>query len=192
MLEEGLRTLHVLCNTTVVRVLIEDGTAVGVEYVPSSAAPFSPDTPPPPTTIRARKLVIVSAGAMGSPRILERSGIGNPAILAAAGVETKVTLPGVGENYQDHNIVVSAFQVSEDVDTHDSFLLQDPSVVATAETEFQSGKGKFATNFIDFTGKLRPSPAELPAMGEAFNSQWESFYKDAPDKPVVLIALLNW
>ncbi|KAF8245155.1 alcohol oxidase [Wilcoxina mikolae CBS 423.85] len=191
VLEEGLGTLHVLCNSTVVRVITEEGTAVGVEYVPSCETPFSTDPPPEAVTIRAKKLVIVSAGALGSPCILERSGIGNPTVLAAAGVEPIVSLPAVGTNYQDHNLIVPAFQVSDEVDTHDSFMLLDPEVIATAETEFKTGKGKFATNFIDFTGKIRPKPHELPAMGEEFKNLWDLYYKNVPDKPVVLAALLN-
>ena len=51
-------------------------------------------------TVRARKLVVVSAGTFGSPAILERSGIGGKDILEKAGVPQIVDLPGVGEHYQ--------------------------------------------------------------------------------------------
>jgi choline dehydrogenase-like flavoprotein len=51
-------------------------------------------------TAKASKLVVVSAGAFGSPTILERSGIGAKKVLEAAGVQQLVELPGVGENYQ--------------------------------------------------------------------------------------------
>ena len=46
------------------------------------------------------KLVLVSAGAFGSPSILERSGIGSKDVLEQVGVKQRVNLPGVGENYQ--------------------------------------------------------------------------------------------
>lgn len=46
--------------------------------------------------------VIVSAGAINSPQLLELSGIGNPEVLEAAGIEVKHALMGVGENLQDH------------------------------------------------------------------------------------------
>ena len=46
--------------------------------------------------------VIVSAGAINSPQLLELSGIGNPEVLEAAGVKVKHALAGVGENLQDH------------------------------------------------------------------------------------------
>ena len=49
---------------------------------------------------RAKRLVVVSAGAFGCPAILERSGIGAKAVLEKYGVQLRVDLPGVGENYQ--------------------------------------------------------------------------------------------
>ncbi|OJA07946.1 hypothetical protein AZE42_11018 [Rhizopogon vesiculosus] len=51
-------------------------------------------------TVRASKLVVVSAGAFGSLTILERSGIGAEAIIKQCGIKPLVDLPGVGENYQ--------------------------------------------------------------------------------------------
>ena len=48
---------------------------------------------------QASRLVVVSAGAFGSPSILERSGIGAQAILKEHNVKQLVDLPGVGENY---------------------------------------------------------------------------------------------
>lgn len=50
--------------------------------------------------LHASRLVVVSAGAFGSPQILERSGIGAKAVLEKHGVTQIVDLPGVGENYQ--------------------------------------------------------------------------------------------
>lgn len=49
---------------------------------------------------QSNRLVVVAAGAFGSPSILERSGIGAKDILEKAGVKQLVDLPGVGENYQ--------------------------------------------------------------------------------------------
>jgi len=54
---------------------------------------------------RARREVILAAGAVQTPQLLELSGIGDPAHLARIGIETTHGLPGVGENYQDHYIV---------------------------------------------------------------------------------------
>ncbi|KXT14014.1 hypothetical protein AC579_8849 [Pseudocercospora musae] len=53
------------------------------------------------TVVRARHEVILSAGVYRTPGILEYSGIGNPKILKAHKIDTKIELPGVGENLQD-------------------------------------------------------------------------------------------
>jgi len=50
----------------------------------------------------ASREVIISAGSVKSPQLLELSGIGNPQILANASIEVKVANPNVGENLQDH------------------------------------------------------------------------------------------
>ena len=55
-----------------------------------------------PRTLKAGREVLLAAGAIGSPQILELSGIGQPSVLNAAGVTVRHDLPGVGENLQDH------------------------------------------------------------------------------------------
>ncbi|MFE6887914.1 GMC family oxidoreductase [Streptomyces sp. NPDC057694] len=53
-------------------------------------------------TLRATREVILSAGAVGSPHLLQQAGIGDPETLAAAGIDTFVASPGVGRHLQDH------------------------------------------------------------------------------------------
>lgn len=84
--------LKVRTGCQVTRILIENGRAVGVEYRQRGQT----------KTLRAGKEVIVSAGAIGSPTLLLRSGIGPAEHLKAAGVPMVHDLPGVGENLQDH------------------------------------------------------------------------------------------
>jgi len=76
----------------VTRVLFEGRRAVGVSYKRGGQD----------TTVRARREVIISAGAINSPQLLKLSGIGPPAELAALGIPMVHALPGVGENLQDH------------------------------------------------------------------------------------------
>ena len=57
--------------------------------------------------------VVLSAGAYGSPAILQRSGVGDPADLRAAGIAVVVELPGVGRNLHDHPLVELEFAGSE-------------------------------------------------------------------------------
>jgi alcohol oxidase len=79
--------------------------AVGVEYVPNPI--FQPNANRSLVrSVRAKKLVVVSAGTFGSPAILERSGIGGKDILDKAGVQQIVDLPGVGEHYQGAQLLL--------------------------------------------------------------------------------------
>ena len=64
-----------------------------------------PDGPTETRTVRGTKLVVISAGALGTPGILERSGIGGKEVLEGVGVKQRVDLPGVGENYQGAPII---------------------------------------------------------------------------------------
>ena len=52
--------------------------------------------------VAARREVVLCGGAVNSPQLLQISGLGDPAHLDALGVETRVALPGVGENLRDH------------------------------------------------------------------------------------------
>ncbi|MBX5180601.1 FAD-binding protein [Rhizobium lentis] len=61
---------------------------------------------------RARREVILSAGAIGSPQILQLSGIGPGGLLKRHGVEVAHDLPGVGENLQDHLQIRAVFKVA--------------------------------------------------------------------------------
>jgi choline dehydrogenase-like flavoprotein len=61
----------------------------------------------------ARREVVVCAGAIDSPRLLQLSGIGPAAMLGAAGVDVRVDLPGVGENLMDHAEGIVVWEVAE-------------------------------------------------------------------------------
>ncbi|WP_442138698.1 GMC family oxidoreductase [Rhizobium leguminosarum] len=60
---------------------------------------------------RAGREVILSAGAINSPKILELSGVGRPDVLSAAGLDVVHELPGVGENLQDHLQIRTVFRI---------------------------------------------------------------------------------
>jgi choline dehydrogenase len=61
---------------------------------------------------KARKEVLLSAGAIGSVQVLERSGIGNKDLLNGFGIECKKHLPGVGENLQDHLQIRMVYKIN--------------------------------------------------------------------------------
>jgi choline dehydrogenase-like flavoprotein len=76
----------------IIKIVIERGRAIGVEIIENGQSLF----------LRAEREVIVSAGAIGSPKLLLHSGIGPANHLSSVGVEVKHDLPGVGENLHDH------------------------------------------------------------------------------------------
>ena len=61
--------------------------------------------------VRARREVLLCAGAIGSPQLLQLSGIGPAALLARNNIEVQLDLPGVGENLQDHLQIRTVFKV---------------------------------------------------------------------------------
>jgi choline dehydrogenase len=63
-------------------------------------------------TIKAAREIILAAGAIGSPQILQLSGVGPADVLKAAGVPVRHELPGVGENLQDHLQVRFVYQIN--------------------------------------------------------------------------------
>lgn len=65
--------------------------------------------------INARKEVIVSAGSLLSPKLLELSGIGHKTVLANAGIEQEVDVPGVGENLQDHLRIQTTYELQPNI-----------------------------------------------------------------------------
>lgn len=85
--------LDITLHATVKRVIFEDKRAVGIEYL---------DKKGQLQRVRAKKEVILAAGAYNSAPILELSGVGNPDQLEKLGVKLVHALPGVGENLQDH------------------------------------------------------------------------------------------
>ena len=88
----GGLTPQVLLEAQVLKLEIESGRAVGVTYRQGGET----------RTLRARQGVVLSAGALNTPRLLMLSGIGPADHLREVGVEVVRDVPGIGENLQDH------------------------------------------------------------------------------------------
>lgn len=95
-LKDGIKTGRIDLRTQAraSRVLFDGTTASGVEYVADRGGQ--------PQRVFARREVILSGGALNTPRLLQLSGIGAPALLDTLGVPVISALPGVGENLRDH------------------------------------------------------------------------------------------
>ena len=84
--------LELITDAAVERLVLDGKRSTGVTFLQGGQS----------KTVRARREIILSAGAIGSPQILQLSGIGPGAALGDAGIDVKHDLPGVGENLQDH------------------------------------------------------------------------------------------
>lgn len=116
----------------------EDAIAKGVQFTSKDGAARA---------ISARKEVIISAGAINSPRLLELSGVGGADLLQRLGIDVVVDNPHVGENLQNHLFTGLVFEVRDDVDTIDAFFRQEPDAVAAAMQDYGSkGTGPLSTS----------------------------------------------
>lgn len=88
---------HILTNTAVSRVVFENLTAVGVDHISTSDGTKG--------TVQASREVIIAAGSVHTPQILQLSGIGDPVHLKNLGIKPISQLPGVGRNLQDHLVL---------------------------------------------------------------------------------------
>ena len=86
------KNLTVLTDVQVLRIVLENGVATGVEILEGGHS----------RTIRAAREVVLSSGVVDSPRLLMLSGIGDGAHLQSHGINTHVHCAGVGKNLQDH------------------------------------------------------------------------------------------
>ncbi|GAA5927255.1 hypothetical protein JCM3775_002496 [Rhodotorula graminis] len=108
-----------------------DVVADGVSFVPTGGG----DT----LSVTATREVILSAGAVQSPQLLELSGVGAPSILNPLGISTVVDLAGVGENLQDHPAIVDVYRLKPGIPSLDQ--LSDATVMGHALAQYSTGQG---------------------------------------------------
>ncbi|KAH7318881.1 alcohol oxidase [Rhizoctonia solani] len=123
--------LVVLTEAQATKIELEHGeggvTATGVSFVHHNKT----------FTAKAKKEVILSAGTLLTPQLLELSGIGSSDVLKKHGITPKVELPGVGENYQDHILVSTTYEVKKGISTYDS-INWNATAAAQAQAEYDS------------------------------------------------------
>lgn len=106
--------------------------------------------------VKARREVIISAGAVNTPQLLMVSGIGPAEHLKSVGVEPRIDIPGVGNNLQDHPVsFVGPFLLDAPI----SYMPYRDMKMEDAEEYAQKRTGYFATNGIDGLGFISTSVA---------------------------------
>ena len=108
------QNLTVLPNAIVTRIVMEGKRATGVAFRLGETN----------LTVKARREVILSAGPLASPQILELSGIGNREVLHKHGIAVTHHLPGVGENLRDHPNTRITFECAKPLTIND--VLRSP------------------------------------------------------------------
>ncbi|KAI0647282.1 hypothetical protein C8Q79DRAFT_1009395 [Trametes meyenii] len=120
--------------------------------------------------LSARKDVVLAAGPIQTPQLLELSGIGNRSILKGAGIKTLVDLPGVGENLQEHPLGAQDFELSGDFLTFD-LLRNDPAFLAAQQAEYATNHTGVFTDAISVLAFVPiHAAASPPAISAIHNS----------------------
>ncbi|AQR74865.1 GMC family oxidoreductase [Sphingomonas sp. LM7] len=124
-------TLHIVCDALVERILFHEGRASGVAYRKHGQA----------HEIRARRAVVLAAGAFQTPQLLMLSGIGPAAHLAEMGLAVRIDRPAVGADLQDHIDYTAAFETDGSLFLGRSALGTLKSVGALLQWLFTRGGG---------------------------------------------------
>ena len=137
------KNLTIVTGALVTKVVLEDKVAKGVEYVVNGKA----------ETAAASHEVILSAGSIGSPHILQLSGIGDKDILEKAGVDVKHHLPGVGQNLQDHLEFYFQYKCKQPITLNRKLGLISKGLIGARWLLNRSGLG--ATNHFESCAFIR-------------------------------------
>ena len=135
--------LTILSGVLVQRVLLKNKVARGVEYKVNGKT----------EKLNASKEVILCAGSIGSPQLLQLSGIGPKEVLQNAGVEVKHHLPGVGENLQDHLEVYFQYHCKKPITLNSKLNLFSKGLIGIQWILSKTGLG--ATNHFESCGFIR-------------------------------------
>ena len=135
--------LKILTNVLVQKVILENKIATGVEYSINGNI----------KALKANREVILCAGSIGSPQLLQLSGIGPKKVLDDAGVDVLHELPGVGENLQDHLEVYFQYHCKKPITLNSKLNLFSKGLIGIEWILAKTGLG--ATNHFESCGFIR-------------------------------------
>lgn len=140
--------LTIVTHATTDRILFDGKRASGVSYLIGNSNNA--------TEARARREVLLCAGAIASPQILQRSGVGPAALLRELDISLVHELPGVGQNLQDHLEMYLQYACTQPVSLYPALkLLNQPGI--GAQWLF-AGNGIGASNQFEAGGFIRTRP----------------------------------
>jgi choline dehydrogenase len=144
-------SLTIITGALAEKVLLEDAEtagkkAVGVKYQVNGKS----------LEVKAAKEVVLSAGSIGSPHLLQLSGIGDSDTLKAAGVELQHHLPGVGQNLQDHLEFYFQYKCKQPISLNGKLGVISKGLIGARWLLTRSGLG--ATNHFESCAFIRSKP----------------------------------
>ena len=139
----GRPNLTVITHAMTRQIILEGKRAVGISY----------DHDGQTHQVYCNREVLVSSGPIGSPHLLQRSGIGPAEVLRKAGIGVRHDLPGVGENLQDHAEVYIQFGCKEPVTLNSKMDPLSKLLIGLRWLLFKDGLG--ATNHFEAGGFIR-------------------------------------
>ena len=138
--------LTVVTRSLAERILVEEGAATGVQYRRGGQT----------FTARCNGEVVCAAGSIGSPHLLQLSGIGPAEVLRKAGVELRCERPGVGENLQDHLEVYMQYACTQPITLNGRLNPLGKTLIGARWLLFRDGLG--ATNHFESCAFIRSAP----------------------------------
>ena len=135
--------LKILTNVLVEKVTLENKKATGIEFSVNGNK----------KTLKANKEVILCAGSIGSPQLLQLSGIGPKKVLNDVGIEILHELSGVGENLQDHLEVYFQYHCKKPITLNSKLNLISKGLIGIQWILAKTGLG--ATNHFESCGFIR-------------------------------------
>ncbi|KAM0330803.1 hypothetical protein ACHAQA_003757 [Verticillium albo-atrum] len=155
------RNLTVLTQVNVDKIIFDkadpgSAIATGVRYTKNGET----------YVVRASKEIILAAGAVNSPKILELSGVGDPDRLKRLGLDVVIDNKYVGENLQNHIMCGLSFEVLDGLKTMDPIARQDEAALAAAMDAYSKQSGPFASSGTNAVAQL-PFPGIDTAEGKS-------------------------
>ncbi|KAH9174549.1 alcohol oxidase-like protein [Lactarius sanguifluus] len=210
-LKDSRPNLHFLTGAHVKHVTFNDeNRATGVAYALNPL--FHPEGPKDTRTVRGTKLVLVSAGAFGSPGY--SGAFGNrrqgraracrgdaarrlawgwrelPRFFRAVAIILNVWFLTFGYACADHNVINLKFFAADEAQAMDAIFRKEEGALDIMAAEIGKTRKEISMhNSIDAGIKWRPKPSEVAELRPEFQEYWDSYFANAPDKPVLWIGV---
>lgn len=175
----GRPNLKVLTEAHVGKIVLDGKRATGVEFYYQGQK----------HTVSAKNEVVLSAGVIQTPQLLELSGVGDPAVLEKAGVECKVENIGVGANFQDHVLGGLLFDLKPGVESMDAlhteeFMKAQQDVYETTQKGVYASPGMMM-GFVSYASIASPEEVKQTIADIKKTSQAKTEFAKAQEKIII-------